>query len=544
MKGSTLRRVSALSGILGAGILVGLVLAGSWNVTPTADARDAVRASAVVEGTVPGGATVTAPGERTVPEVLSRPAPTVEGPAQSQALPSLREAASRVRPAVVSINVERFEEPASNRMRMNIPEEFRDMFRLPEEQQGPQRSLGSGSGFFFTSDGYLMTNNHVVEGASKVTVVLPDKRQFDATVVGADEITDVAVIKIDVRGESFPAATLGSSEELGIGDWVLAIGNPLEFDFTVTAGIVSARGRGNLNLGPVEGGVRQMIQDFIQTDAVINRGNSGGPLVDVHGHVVGINSAIASQTGFYEGYGFAIPIDLAKTVADDLIRYGEVKRSWLGITFNEVDALTARARSLPGGRPYGAHVRTVTPGGPADKAGLRIDDLILEIDGQSIDNSGRLQTLVSTREPGSRLPMKVYRGGTSRRAGDLLDITVRLEERPSDTTTARAEQASESADRLGLEVRELTRQERRDIDFDGQGVVIERVERYGPAFDARLQVGMVVTSIDGQDVGDLRTYERLVKDLRSGTVVMVRVYAFDPNAEASARYTSVPVEVR
>ncbi len=538
MNGSTLRRVSLLSGVLGAGILAGLVLAGSWNVTPSSIASTSEPPAAVAAPSA-----FPAVPAREVPEVLSRPGAATGEITQGQALPSLREAAALVRPAVVSVNVEVWQENTNRSFRMNIPEEFRDMFRFPQQEEGPQRVDGQGSGFIFTDDGYILTNNHVVAGASKVTVTLPDKREFEAKVIGADEITDVAVIKIEAR-EKLPTVMLGDSDQVQIGDWVLAIGNPLEFDFTVTAGIVSARGRGGFNLGPVQGNTRQMIQDFIQTDAAINRGNSGGPLVDVHGQVVGINSAIASQTGFYQGYGFAIPIDLAKSVADDLIRYGEVKRSWLAIEFNEVTAQDARARSLPGDRPYGAFVRTVTPGGPAEKAGLKPDDIILEIDGQKIENSGQLQTMVSTRKPGTRMSMKVYRGGNSRRSGQTLGLTVRLEERPKATSPARSEQAREAGDNLGLQVRELTRQDRRELDFEGEGVLVTGVETYGPAYDANIGSGLVITEIDGEKVADAKAYERIVRSLKSGSTVMVRIYVNNPDAAPETRYTSLPVEVR
>jgi serine protease Do len=538
MNGSTLRRVSLLSGVLGAGILAGLVLAGSWNVTPSSLASTSEPAAALA-----APSTRPVVSGREVPEILSRPGGAADQVAQGQALPSLREAAALVRPAVVSVNVEVWQENPNRTLRMNIPEEFRDMFRFPQQEEGPQRMQGQGSGFILTDDGYILTNNHVVEGASKVTVTLPDKRQFEAKVVGADDLTDVAVIKIEAR-EKLPTVMLGDSDGVQIGDWVLAIGNPLEFDFTVTAGIVSARGRGGLQLGPTQAGVNQMIQDYIQTDAAINRGNSGGPLVDVRGRVVGINSAIASQTGYYQGYGFAVPIGLAKSVADDLIRYGEVKRAWIGILFHEVDAPIALAVSLPGGTPYGAWVESVTPGAPADKAGIKENDIILEIDGQRIDNSGQLQTMVSTSKPGTRLPMKVYRGGNSRRSGSTLEVTVRLEERPKETSAASPEQTRETGDKLGLQVRELTRQDHRNLDFEEEGVLVTGVETYGPAYDANIGSGLVIVEIDGEKVPDVKAYERIVHSLKSGSTVMVRIYVNNPDASPETRYTSIPVEVR
>lgn len=481
--------------------------------------------------------------------------------ARQQGLPSLREAAARVRPGVVSVQVTGMRERSSRGLQMpdlpeNLPDDMREYFRrfqIPQDDT-PEQVRGEGSGFIFSSDGYIITNNHVVEGASEIVVVLPDKRRYDAVLVGTDDKTDVAVIRIETD-EDLHAVALGDSDGLQIGDWVLAIGNPLTFDFTVTAGIVSALGR-TLNLGLVVDGVDTSIQNFIQTDAVINRGNSGGPLIDLEGRVVGINTAIGSNSGFYEGYGFAIPINLARTVARDLIEYGRVRRSWLGLTFNIIEAPDAQARSLPANPPIGALINSVTPGGSADEAGVRPDDIILEIDGVPIDNSGKLQTLVSTKSPGSMIEMVVYRGGTSRREGRRLTLELTLQERPPDEVVTRTrrtaqsrdpepeeepEQASEP-DRLGLTVSELDRDTAREIGFDGRGVLVTSVERYGPAWDSLLRGSEIIVEVDGDPVRNVREYEQVLEELASGAFIRMRLWV--RNQPEGQHYVTVTVQVR
>jgi serine protease Do len=431
---------------------------------------------------------------------------------------------------------------------------MRDFFRfdLPDETDPePFQARGEGSGFIFTEDGYIITNNHVIEDAAAVLVVMPDRRQFDAEVVGADPITDVAVLKIDA-GRRLPKVDLGDSDAIDVGDAVLALGNPLDFDFTVTAGIVSAKGRGNLNIGPVQNNVRQMIQDFIQTDAAINRGNSGGPLVDLQGRVVGINTAIASQTGFYSGYGFAIPINLAKVIATDLIEHGEVQRSWLGITFNEITADWADAVGLDLEVPYGVVVQSVVEDGPADDAGLQEEDIILSIDGEPVEHSGKLQTVVSTKKPGTRIGVEVFRGGNTDEAGERRQLTIRLGERPplASRPERRTEpmEAPELVDPLGLEVEELTRQERRDSGYRGDGVIIGSVEpghpfsriEPNPVGEAFL-VDSIIVEIDGKPVKDLDSYLEIVGGLESGEAVLVRFY--NPAGNDGDRYTTLAVRV-
>lgn len=551
MKEQVFRRWIPLSSVMVMGIFVGLIVAGVWDSTPRIIASD-LALDALSE---PGEVIVT-PASNTVAET----APVEElvdagnaGAVQQANLPSLRGPAAAVRPAVVSVQVVSWREVSSRSFQFPIPpdmlpEEFRD--RLPrfhdpeqkEDREGQkERVPGAGSGFIFSEDGYIITNNHVVAGATEVTVVLPDKRRFEAEIIGTDEITDVAVIKIEA--ENLPTIPLGDSDTLEIGDWVLAVGNPLNFNFTVTAGIVSAKGR-SLDLGPRdERGTRLAIQDFIQTDAAINRGNSGGPLVDLNGRVVGINSAIASSTGLYTGYGFAIPINLARTVARDLIEFGRVKRSWLGILFREINATDARARSLPDNPPIGALVTDVTAGGSADEAGMRTNDIILEIDGEPIENSGQLQTLVSTKRPGTRIEMLVYRGGNSRREGRKLTLAVTLQERPDDTSRPTQQRQEEKSDKLGLIVSDLTREAAREFDYEGDGVLVEGIERYGPANNVGFQRGgFILIMVDGEEVSSVRSYNRVLEELESGSYVVITYLA--PDRQGELRENSATVRVR
>src|SRR5438093_6884782 len=327
-------------------------------------------------------------GEAAIRSVLqdtSRPLP------QAKAAVDLGDAfasvAEHVKPAVVFIKSERRERVSNRR----VPS-FDDFFNAPRR---PQVEQGSGSGFIVSQDGYILTNNHVVQGAGRVAVRLIDNREFTATTVGTDPSTDVAVIKIQTAG--LPTVHLGDADSTKIGNWVLAIGNPLgeAFTFTVTAGIVSAKGRVLAGLNSS----RYAIQDFIQTDAAINPGNSGGPLVNVRGEVIGINSAIASETGFYAGYGFAIPINLARTVMTQLISTGHVERAVMGINIRDADQDDAQAVGLSAIK--GVLIRAYTSDdSPAKRAGLQQGDVIVAVEGQPVQSVPQLQQRVAFKKPG------------------------------------------------------------------------------------------------------------------------------------------------
>ncbi|HEX4632931.1 MAG TPA: trypsin-like peptidase domain-containing protein, partial [Gemmatimonadales bacterium] len=316
---------------------------------------------------------------------------------------------NRVRPAVVFVSSARTERADNSQ----VPAPFRDFFQTPGQPRRPQVEEGSGTGFIVSNDGYILTNNHVVAGADRVNVKLFDKREFkNVRVVGTDPQTDVAVLKIDAA--NLPTVTLGNSDSTNIGEWVLAVGNPLgeEFDFTVTAGIVSAKGRPLLGLA--RGGLQ--IQDFIQTDAAINPGNSGGPLVNIRGQVIGINSAIASGTGYYTGYGFAIPINLVRTVFDQLATTGHVTRSVIGISVTDAGEADAKAVGLPDSDIHGVVVDDYTGDpSPAKDAGIEQGDVITALDGQPVSYTAQLQQIIGFKKPGDKVAVTFWRQGAGQK---------------------------------------------------------------------------------------------------------------------------------
>ena len=427
--------------------------------------------------------------------------PALQAPARSTAqIPAARPAvdlgdafaavAQHVQPTVVFVKSER-RERASNR---RLPPGFEDFF--PNSQRRPQVERGSGSGFIVSPDGYILTNNHVVADADRVTVRLFDKREFDAQVVGRDPATDVAVIKINAR--NLPKADFGNSDSTRIGEWVLAIGNPLgeAFTFTVTAGIVSAKGR--LLAGLTDPNQTYTIQDFIQTDAAINPGNSGGPLVDVQGEVIGINSAIASETGYYQGYGFAIPINLARAVMDQLIARGYVERAVMGVTIRDVTETDAADVGLD--RIRGVVVQDYSLGehpedSPARKAGVQAGDVIVALDGEAIDNVPQLQQKVAFKKPGETVRLTVQRHGGARRTYDVRlaaaprdEETVANRTAPTRENTSGVEPAGTREEALGISVEPLTdRQVGRSARLQevmraGGGLIVTEVSPDGPSY--------------------------------------------------------------
>ncbi|MBI4541933.1 MAG: Do family serine endopeptidase [Gemmatimonadetes bacterium] len=467
------------------------------------------------------------------PGVAQQARPTTEAPASGAAptriadgpLPSFATIVDRVNPAVVFVRTDR-RERATAPMR-GVPPEFDDFFRRFQPPV-PRYREGSGSGFIVSQDGYILTNNHVVAGADHVWVKLLDNREFEARVVGRDPNTDVAVIKIDAT--RLPAAAFGNSDQTRIGDWVLAIGNPLGFTFTVTAGIVSAKGRTLEGLRDPD--QRYTIQDFIQTDAAINPGNSGGPLVNLQGEVVGINSAIASQTGLYSGYGFAIPINLARRVMDDLIATGHVSRAILGISIREI---TPEDAEYVGLREIRGVVVNEFPAGnsPARSAGIQPGDVIVALNDSAVAHVSQLQQMVGFRRPGEVVRVQVVR-----QRGERRTFEVRLAAADDDRgEVARADRGrdkpaaapSEMEGRLGLQVEplptELARRAR--LSEDQRGVLVTDVEEGGPSWGriAAPQNGgpEVILWINQERVRSYEDFQRAVRAARRGEVVQLRV---------------------
>ena len=420
--------------------------------------------------------------------------------------------AEKVSPAVVNIRAEKVLQRSS----LQDLGPFEDFFRrflgeAPERRPSTYRGQSLGSGFIFRKDGYIITNNHVVSDAENVLVKLPDGTEHKARVVGLDKDTDIAVLKIDVK-DRLPVVELGNSDELKVGEWVMAIGNPfpeLGLDRTVTVGVVSAKGRGNLNFGPED---TPQYQNYIQTDASINPGNSGGPLVNVRGEVVGINAAITNPTGagFNIGIGFAIPVNLAKAVIPDLIQKGKVSRGFLGITFQPVNKATADALDLP--TDQGVLVRTVQPGTPADKAGIKMGDVITEFDGWTVTDDQRFRMMVAQAGPGKEVSVDIIRDG--RKLTRQLTLADRdkflssAEERPAEKP--------EEESWLGLKLVTSTRDlaARYGTEFR-PGVLVTGVQTGSPAELSRFRIGDIITKVNDREIESLDDYLDSVKPFQS-----------------------------
>ncbi|MFP3948912.1 MAG: trypsin-like peptidase domain-containing protein [Longimicrobiales bacterium] len=440
------------------------------------------------------------------------------------------EVADAVTPAVVSIRTERRE--ARGQGRLEIPEEFRRFFGPEGDGQGqPRPQFSGGSGFIVSSDGYILTNNHVVSGAEGISVTTRDRMEYTAEIVGTDPTTDLAVIKID--GSDLPTASFGSSAAVRVGEWVVAVGNPGfggagQLDYTVTAGIVSAKGR------PIQIIRRSLMQDpdfegdpgfgvdnFIQTDAVINPGNSGGPLVNIEGQVVGVNSAIMSQTGFYQGYGFAIPVDLTRRVMEDLIEYGRVRRAWLGVQIEEVDPVDAEAYNLP--TVSGVLVQGVEGDSPADDAGLQVEDVVVEVDGTEVATPSGLQSEIAQLRPGATAELTVYRDGERR------TLDVELGEAPF--TLAETDEpatAPSAVERLGISVQPLNAEAARELGYDEPGgVVISGVLPGGAAWERGVPTGWRLLEINDQPVDSPDDVREILGDTPGGSIVKLDVQGPD-----------------
>ena len=436
--------------------------------------------------------------------------------------------AEHVKPAVVFIQSERRERASARR----LPPGFEDFFQMPRR---PQVEQGSGSGFIVSADGYILTNNHVVQGANRVRVRLFDNRTFAATIVGSDPATDVAVIKIEAT--NLPVARMGNADSTRIGEWVLAIGNPMgeAFTFTVTAGIVSAKGR--LLAGLAQN--RYAIQDFIQTDAAINPGNSGGPLVNVRGDVIGINAAIASETGFYSGYGFAIPINLARTVMTQIIATGHVERAVIGVSIRDASQEDAEAVGLPEIR--GVVVRSHTSDdSPAAQAGIQPGDVIVAVDGQRVEYVGQLQQRIGFKKPGEVVQVTVMRG-----RGERKTVAVKLAAAPDQESEQlasdnglRRREATPTEGVLGISVQPLTQEDARDprlrsVVRAGGGLIVTEVSPDGPAYQRLVDVNTggpdIILKVNGTTTRTREEFRTAMAQVKKGEIVTLSILRRSPD---------------
>lgn len=372
---------------------------------------------------------------------------------------------------------------------------------------------GAGSGFILDEQGHILTNDHVVRGAARVAIRLMDGREYEAAIVGTDPNTDVAVARIDIRDGQLPAALLGDSDQLAVGDWVIALGNPLGLEFTVTAGVVSAKGR---STGILRNASNTQLESFIQTDAAINPGNSGGPLVDLQGRVIGINTAIQTQTGYFSGAGFAIPINLAAKVASDLIRDGVVRRPRIGVALQDVNAADAEVYSLSD--ISGAEIVSVTPGDAGEKAGLRMGDVVVSVEDTPIRTVTELQSFIARFQPGDVVELGLIR------YGEPFVAQVRLGEFEAAQRVAVAEpRQREGPDLLGFTYEAMS--QRRAGPFPDGGVLISGIDRHGPLFEAGLFGGSSVriVSLNGESIVTVEDMDRIAAGLRPGRTVSLVV---------------------
>jgi serine protease Do len=460
-------------------------------------------------------------------------------PTPHPTLQSLNEAyhgiAKEVTPTVVYIIVT--SKPKNERSSQNpFFHFFGPDFQTPRQQP----EVGAGSGVILTQDGYILTNNHVVEGATSdgIEVTLWDNRVFKkARLIGTDKYTDLAVVKIDAQ--DLPIPHLGNSDNVEVGHTVFAFGNPLGLTSTMTQGIVSALGR---QLRIIEDGSPLGIEDFIQTDAAVNPGNSGGALVDINGEVVGINSAIATTNARYQGYSFAIPINLAKKVAADLIKSGKVRRGYIGVTIQTVDATMAKANGLS--KPSGVFVQTVASKSAGAEAGLKEGDIIISVDGKEVNTSNQLQTIIASHYPGEKVILKVYRNGKS------FDKTVTLKPRDEAEEAVASRDANDDSeepadvsskgtlelDNLGMTVRNLDAKVKKEYGIEN-GVLVESVQPMSESSKRSLAAGDVIVSVGDQNIASVTQFDKVLKGKKAGDAVLMRVKGKDK----SMRFVAIEV---
>lgn len=484
------------------------------NLRPTF-ARNAIAAAALVAAT--GFA---------VPALLKdEPVAAQANPEAVSALNSLSDAFAQISessaPAVVHIEVDKeMRGRGGFGPESGIPDDFFDFFfgprrgmppghgQRPQPEPEPQGPVpyGQGSGFIISADGYIVTNHHVVGDADRVRVTLNDGRKFDAEKIGSDPQTEIALIKIDAQ--DLPTIALGDSDAIKVGQWVVAIGSPFGLDHSVTAGIISARGRSNVNIVDYA--------DFIQTDAAINPGNSGGPLINLEGKVVGLNTAIYSRSGGYMGIGFAIPVNMVKYVVDQLRDHGSIERGFIGVGIqNLTDEM---AKWFNNGELTGILISEVAKDSPGEKAGLQRDDIIVEMDGKPVTEVGSFRSRVASTRPGTEVHLGILRGG------NRMDVNVTLDKLDAEAMASNQGMESAEHSKIGMGVQDLTPELAEHFGFkDEKGIVISEVEPGSPAARAGLEPGTLITEVNRKPVNSVAEYKEALKDSDSkGILLRVR----------------------
>ena len=443
---------------------------------------------------------------------LARPVSSEESARQTLANTSIafNQVATKVIPAVVAITAIKAEPPGGG---------LHAAGAIPGPQDGEdlnpdgQPSLGIGSGVVIRSDGIIVTNNHVVSNSERLTISFDEKKQYKAHVIGSDKKTDIAVLQIDEKVSGLPTVPFGNSDQVKVGDWALAIGNPFGLSHTVTSGIISAKGRTQMGVLDIE--------DFIQTDAAINPGNSGGPLLNISGEMIGLNAAIYSQTGGFMGIGFSIPSNLVKKISDDIIEHGQVHRGWLGLLTQDLTPDLSRYFKAP--RETGALVSLVSGNGPADKGHIEVGDVITEYNHHAITDSSQLKSLVSTTKAGTRVPVVVIRKGETR------ELLFTIEEQPSENVRQQAGRVPphDHHPNLGLTLENIPEEFRSLGLVPSEGALVVAVKPGSPAFDSGLMPGDIIIKANNEVIRTSEEFVAFGKKIKLSDVNVLYIQRLD-----------------
>ncbi len=420
-------------------------------------------------------------------------------------------------PAVVHVSVEKYRQRGATRTLdpfnfFNDPffeRFFGPNFRIPEQKQKPRtfKQRAAGSGFIISQDGYILTNNHVIRNANKITVRLADEREFQAEVIGTDPQSDVALIKID--GKNLPILPLGDSDAIHVGEWAIAIGSPFELKQTVTVGVISAKGRNRIGISDYE--------NFIQTDAAINPGNSGGPLLNIHGEAIGINTAIFTRSGGHMGIGFAIPVNMAKVIVKQLQEYGKVTRGWLGVGIQDIDKDLAEFFGLDSTR--GVLITGISEGSPADKSGLKDGDVIIAINGKQTKGVAELRNIIAMIIPGTKSSLQIIRD----REEKTIKITIG-EQPPDFASTAKGAADKGILSKMGLNLQDLTPALAKKFGYENnQGVLIADVARDSQAAKANIRPGTLIEEVNKIRVHNLKELNMVLEKSENQNQVLLRI---------------------